>query len=94
MKTKIYKTEHFWQRAWERGINQSELDKLIRDLKPVKRKTLVVFGKNNLKKAGIKLKNKSHLIIVIKDNALITLFEVPNLFYYMKSHLKSNFLLF
>ena len=94
MKTKFHKTDHFWQRAWERGVNQSNLDTLIKNLQPVKRKTIIVFGKEKLNAAGIKLRNKSHLIVVIKGSELITLFEVPDLFYFLKSHLNSNILLF
>ena len=89
----MYKTRHFWQRAWERGINQCSIDCLLADLNPSKGKSLAVFGKKKLREVGIKLKNKSHLIIVMKGRVLITLFEVPDIYQYMKNHLMSNFII-
>ena len=90
---KFNKTHHFWQRAWERGINQSNIDCLLAELTPPKGKSLAVFGKQKLREAGIKLKNKSHLVIVMKGRVLITLFVVPDLYQFMKSNLMTNFII-
>ena len=92
MKTKIYKTNHFWQRAWERGFHQGNLDKLIKDLKPTNRKTLIVFGKKQLREVDIKMSGSSHLILVLKGDTLVTLFEVPSLFNFFRSNPDSNIL--
>ena len=83
---RFYKTNHFWKRAWERGIHQAEIDKLLEktSLRPEKGKRLLVFSKNTLKYAGIVRKGKSYLVIVAKYNVLITIFEVPDLFYYLR----------
>ncbi len=94
MKNNLYKSDHFHQRAWERGINQYEIDQLLMQVSVQKDKVLAVFGKEKLKMAGIKLDNKSHLVIVIKENVLVTLFDVPDLFQYMKSSIrKTNFII-
>jgi hypothetical protein len=91
MKTNvIHKTNHFWKRAWERGYNQSEIDCLLKDVKKIKTKTLLIFGKEKLKNAGHKTTGNIHLVIVAKKNTLITLFEVPDLFGFLKSNVKKN----
>jgi hypothetical protein len=84
MKTKI-KSDHFWERAWERGFNQSDLDCLMENVNRVKSKTVLVFGSEKLRKLGYKFAKKSHLVIVMKSNVLITLFEVSDLYNYLKS---------
>jgi hypothetical protein len=84
MKTKI-KSDHFWERAWERGFNQSDLDGLMENVNRVKSKTVLVFGSEKLRKLGYKFAKKSHLVIVMKSNVLITLFEVSDLYNYLKS---------
>jgi hypothetical protein len=84
MKTKI-KSDHFWERAWERGFNQSDLDRLMENVNRVKSKTVLVFGSEKLRKLGYKFAKKSHLVIVMKSNVLITLFEVSDLYNYLKS---------
>ena len=94
MRKRFFKTKHFWVRAWERGFNQSEIDVLLLEIRPRKGKHIAVFGKNAIKKAGIKLKNKSHhLVIVMNDNILITMFGVSDLYEFMKTNVKSNFVI-
>ena len=94
MKKRFYKTNHFWDRAWERGLNQSEIDALLSNVAPQRGKHIAIFGKNAIKKAGVKATNKSHLVIVMRDNILLTLFVVWDLYGFMKTHVNSNFLLF
>ena len=95
MKRKIHKTNHFWQRAWERGYNQDEIDNLLRNIENIDHKTLLIYGKEKLQNAGHKISGSSHLVIVAKNNTLITLFEVPDLFYFLKANISKNlFILF
>jgi hypothetical protein len=93
MRNYFIKTDHFWEMAWERKFDQNNIDRLLDDLKPAKRKTRAVFGKQKLNRAGIKLKNKSHLIIVMDRRVLITIFEEPDLYRYMKKQNNQNFLI-
>ncbi len=81
------KTDHFWERAWERSINQAEIDKLLQKIIPKKGKNLLVFGKEKLREAGIKRPSKTHMVIVAKNNVLLTIFEVPDLFHYLKRNI-------
>jgi len=93
-KENIYKTDHFWERAWERGYNQNEIDSLIKDLKNIKKKTLLIFGKEKLRIISHKVTNTTHLVIVAKNNTLITLFEVQDLFTFLKANFrKSSFVI-
>jgi hypothetical protein len=32
MKSKLYKTDHFWEKAWERGISQWEVEKITKQI--------------------------------------------------------------
>jgi hypothetical protein len=92
---KYIKTNHFWQRAWERGYNQCEVDNLLLMIdKRVKSKTLLIFGKSKLRAVGHKVKGSTHLVIVVKNNVLITLFEVPDLFGYLKANFSKYSLYF
>jgi len=94
MKGRLQKTDHFWQRSWERGYSQNEIDSLLCKLdKKIKRRTLLIFGKNHLQSIGHKVKGATHLIIVVRNNFLITLFEVPDLFGYLKSNFNKYSLL-
>jgi len=87
-KTKQFKkTDHFWERAWERSINQVEIDKLLQNVNPKKGKNLMVFGKDKLREAGIKRPSKTHMVIIANNNVLVTIFEVPDLFYYLKRNI-------
>lgn len=84
MKT-ISKTNHFRERAWERGFHQYDIDRLTENARQGKAKTLLVYGSDKLRKLGYKFAKKSHLVVIMKSNVLVTLFEVPNLYNYLKS---------
>jgi len=86
MKTIIYKTDHLYLRAWERGINQSEIDKISKLINPKElgRKSRIIIGKEKLKQLGIKTK-KSGFVFIAIGMALITTFPVDNIFNYLKS---------
>ena len=84
MKT-IIKTNHFLKRAWERGFHQYDIDRLTENAKQGKAKTRLVYGSDKLRKLGYKFAKKSHLVVIMKSNVLVTLFEVPDLYSYLKS---------
>ena len=86
-------TEHFLQRAWERGYHQSEIEILLRGVNNIEKKTLLVFNKEKLRSAGHKVSGNVHLIIVVKKNKLITLFEVPDLYAFLKVNVSKASLL-
>jgi len=86
---KFIKTDHFYQRAWERGIHQKQIDDLLKNVKPTKGKKIFLFGKKELKKANIKLDNKSYVVVVAKGKVLLTIIIVENLFQFLKSHRKT-----
>ena len=86
MKTKLYKTSHLYLRAWERGINQSEIDKITKLIKPklLGKKARIIIGKEKLKQLGIKTRESGFVLIAI-GKALVTAFPVDNVFNYLKS---------
>ena len=86
MKTKFYKTDHFLFRQWDRGIEDSIIDKILTKLnKPSKTKSMIIVSYDFLKKTGYKIKKNTNLIIVSKGKALLTLFFVDDLYAYLKS---------
>jgi len=86
MKTKIYKTNHLYLRAWERGINQSEIDKITRliNAKELIGKSRIIIGKEKLKQLGVKTK-ESGFVLIAKGKSLVTAFPVDNIYNYLKS---------
>jgi len=86
MKASLYKTDHLYLRAWERGINQSEIDKISKLINPKQlgKKSRIIIGKEKLKQLGIKTRESGFVFIAI-GKALITAFPVDNIFNYLKS---------
>lgn len=86
MEKALNKTDHFWEQAWERGINQHEVDKITKLIKreDLKGKSRIVIGKEKLKEIGLKTKCDC-LILIAKGHLLITTFFVENLYNYLKS---------
>ncbi|MCD4792404.1 MAG: hypothetical protein K8R54_04160 [Bacteroidales bacterium] len=86
MKQQIYKTNHFREQAWERGIYQHEVDKITEqiDKEELKGKSRIVVGKEKLKELWMKSKDDC-LILIAKGHLLITTFFVDNLYNYLKS---------
>jgi hypothetical protein len=86
MKSKLYKTNHFWEKAWERGISQWEVEKITKqiDKNKLKGKSRIIVGKEKLKELGLKTKDEC-LILIAKGHLLITTFFVDNLYNYLKS---------
>lgn len=89
MKTKILnyrKTDHFLYRQWDRGIDSRIIESITSNINGVfKDKTLLVIGKSDLKKFGLKSASNLHLVLVIKRNILITLYYVKDLYPYLKT---------
>ena len=88
----LRKTNHFWKRAWERGISMLTISKVERILlnndkyKIPKKKTRLIIGQETMKELGIKSK-ASGLIIIIKEGyLLITTFFVDSISNYCKSN--------
>lgn len=86
MKPRFHKTNHFWEQAWERGINQHEVDIITKyiDKRNLKEKSRIIVGKEKLKELGLKTKDDC-LILIAKGHLLITTFFVENLYNYLKS---------
>lgn len=88
MKTKLHKTNHLYLRAWERGINQFEIDRIIEKVKvcdlPKKGKALIIVSNSYLRKIGIKVNNKTNYIMVAKCKVLKTIFPIEDLYSYLK----------
>lgn len=85
MQKSYKKTHHFLLRAWERGYYQKMIDKIMKRVAYQKGERLLVIGTEFLKKVKGCQSQNVNLIIKIKNNVLITLFEVKDLFYYLKS---------
>jgi len=87
MKTRFQKTDHFHYRQWDRKIDDSVLDEILkRDSLSVQDKTLLIVSNTLLKRLGYKSMSNENLIIVIKRNALITIFKVTDLYMYLSSN--------
>ncbi len=84
---RIIKTEHFLLRAWQRGIHQSSIRKITKLINSdeLQNKSIVLVGKERLKKLGIKTNKSALVIIVRKKSVLITTFFVENIYEYLKS---------
>ena len=81
---RLIKTNHFLLRAWERGYYHSSIEKLTKGFKASKEKVFYVIDKKKLKNLGVKTTLSKYLIIVVKENALVTLFEVNDLYGFLK----------
>lgn len=87
MKTRFQKTDHFHYRQWDRKIDDSVLDEILKRIsRSVQDKTLLIVSNNLLKGLGCKSMSNENLIIVIKRNVLITLFKVNDLYQYLSSN--------
>jgi len=89
---KLRKTNHFWEKAWDRGISMLTISKiegiLLNDdrYKLSIEKTRLIIGKEKMKELGIKSK-ASGLVIIIKEGyLLITTFFVDSIWNYCKSN--------
>jgi len=92
------KTDHFLYRQWDRGVSDSLIVSALGSINVEDSdKTILVIGNSTLKKNGEKVKPKSNLIIILKNNKLITLYYVTDLYDYLKSVSKrerdNNFIL-
>ncbi|MDD2386095.1 MAG: hypothetical protein PHP52_04870 [Bacteroidales bacterium] len=88
------KTDHFLYRQWDRKIDDSLLEKILNKINEnISSKTFVVVGNKLLKKFGLKVSNKANLIIVANTNLLITIFMVEDLYQYLKSQPKYDFII-
>ena len=83
MKT-FQKTNHFKQRSKQKRYNQKIIERLMSNVAPITKNCIFVFSKEQIKSAGKKINKYSHLIIIMKRNRLITLFEVPDLSNFVK----------
>jgi len=91
MKTKIsayHKTDHFLYRQWDRKISEellSEVFNKIGDIKKESKKILFIVGNRMLRKYKCAKTSKENLVIVLKNNVLVTLFLVDDLYQYLKT---------
>lgn len=85
MKTKFYKTEHFIYRQWDRGIDDDSIERIVKEIEPCNKKSLIIIGSENFKKYGLGKSKNRNLIIIQKGKALLTLFFVKDLYNYLKS---------
>jgi len=83
---KLIQTEHFLIRAWERGYYSSSIDKLVKEMSTTYDKSYFIINRENLRKRGVKKTKSSYLVIVVKKNLLITLFELNNLYEFLKAN--------
>lgn len=81
----VIKTHHFYQRAWERGYHQSTIDSIISDVSRHNGERLIIVSEKILKNMRRNHSKGVSLIIKMKDNVLITLFEEDNLFAYFQN---------
>ena len=90
MKT-LNKTHHFIERSWERGYHQYDINKLIDKMENKSKKHFYLIKKNVLAKLEVKRIKANYLVIVVRDNVLITLFEVDNLYQFLKQNRNVDF---
>lgn len=90
----LKKTDHFLYRQWDRKIDDSLLEKILNKInKKNSSKTFFIIGNKLLKKFGLKLSGRTNLIIVANTNLLITIFMVEDLYQYLKSQPKYDFII-
>lgn len=85
------KTTHFIERSWERGYHQSDINRLIRKMEKKGKKHFYLIHKKALAKLEIKKTKADYLVIVVKENVLITLFEVNDLYQFLKENRNVDF---
>lgn len=85
----LQKTHHFLLRAWQRGFYHSSIEKLTFEISPVKVKTFYLINRKKLKELNISIESH-YLIIVVKEDCLVTLFELDDLWSFMK--INKNFI--
>lgn len=81
----LIKTNHFYQRAWQRGYHQSTIDKITARISECKGERLIIVSGKILRGARAQHSKGVSLIIKMKGNVLITLFEERNLFAYFQN---------
>lgn len=79
------KTNHFYQRAWQRGYHQSTIDKITHQISERQGERLVIVSEKVLRNIREHHSKGVSLIIKMKGNVLITLFESENLFAYFQN---------
>ena len=87
----LKKTHHFLLRAWERGYYHSTIEKLISKMQAVEIKTFYLISRKKLQELQITKIKSAYLVIVVKEDCLITLFEQDNLWEFMQSNYKYQF---
>ena len=88
---KLIKTEHFIIRARERGYHQFDINKLLKKMEKKENKHFYLISKKVLAKMDIKKIKPSYLVIIVKNNMLLTLFEVDNLYPFLKQNRNVDF---
>lgn len=88
---KLNKTQHFIERSWERGYHQYDINKLIDKMENKNKKHFYLINKKVLAKLEVKKIKANYLVIVVKDNVLLTLFEVDNLYHFFKQNRNVDF---
>jgi hypothetical protein len=88
---KIIKTQHFIERSWERGYHQSDINLLINKMEIKTKKHFYLINRRVLSEMGIKKIDSKYLVIVIRDKVLLTLFEVDNLYQFLKINRNVDF---
>jgi len=88
---RLIKTHHFIERSWERGYHQSDINKLIDKMENKNKKHFYLINKNALTKLDIKRTKARYLVIVVRDSVLLTLFEVDNLYQFLKQNRNVDF---
>ena len=88
---KIIKTRHFIERSWERGYHQSDINLLINKMETKTKKHFYLINRKVLHKMGIKKIDSKYLVIVLQNKVLLTLFEVDNLYQFLKTNRNVDF---
>ena len=81
---RLIKTDHFLLRAWERGYYHSSIEKLIHKIRACNKKAFYLISNKTLKKLNVKKTKSKYLVIVVKENCLVTLFELDDLYQFLK----------
>lgn len=87
----LIKTQHFIERSWERGYHQSDINILINKMEAKSKKHFFFINKKVLSNLGIKKIKTEYLVIITKDNVLITLFEIDSLYQFLKQNQNISF---
>lgn len=88
----LRKTHHFLLRAWERGYYHSSIEKISSKLRPVKMKTFYLIDRKKLKELSVSKTKSNYLAILVKEDCLITLFELSDLWEFMRRNSEYKFI--